>query len=271
MNESTDGLSPALEPDLENVAVEQIAVPIECDGENVRFHTVAEAGPESEPMDFMAKEDTAPDVLEELKITVDQLVAEMAKHHQRASHREVVIDNLHDELEALRTGDRRSTIRPLLVAVSRLRDDLLRQVGGLPEDFDVVRARRLLESYADTIEITLEDYGVETYRPEVGDEFDGRRHRVVSSVPTSDPLLVRHVAQVKSDGYLDAEASLSLTKAEVVVFVELAESAAPIAAVPDNVETPAGLLVSEPAEPGEKLSVANESPQTDVPDPVPNN
>lgn len=178
----------------------------------------------------------AGDPLVELHAAVLQLVAASEKHHQRAAHRESVIDNLHAELEKLRTGERRATVRPLLVAMARLRDDLVKQSSELPDDFDTTRAQNLLYSFADSIEITLEDFGVATYRPEPGDEFDPRRHKAVTSEPTSDGELVRTVAGVRKDGYQDIEAGVTLAQAEVTVYVQAPE---PLAAEASESASPA--------------------------------
>lgn len=174
--------------------------------------------PEAAPAPEAAIE-AAPSEWSQVHATLAHLVIESEKHHHRAAHRESVIDNLHAELEKLRTGERRGVVRPLLVTVARLRDDLVRQAAGLPEDFDAPRARRLLDSFADSIEITLEDYGVATFSPSVGDDFEARRHRAVASQPTSDPALQRTIAGVQKDGYHDLEAGVVLTQAEVTVFV----------------------------------------------------
>jgi molecular chaperone GrpE (heat shock protein) len=168
----------------------------------------------------------APNPLAELQAAVLRLVAESEKHNQRAAHRESVIDKLHAEVEKLRTGERRGTVRPLLVAVARLRDDLVKQGSGLPADFDAPRAKRLLHSFADSIEITLEDFGVATYTPKVGDDFDPRRHKAVASEPISDAQSVRTVAGVRKAGYEDIEAGVTLAQAEVTVYVDAPEQPA---------------------------------------------
>lgn len=161
----------------------------------------------------------AADPIAELTAAVTRLAAESGKQHARAAHREAVIDNLHAEVEKLRTGERRGTIRPLLVSVARIRDDLLRQASQLPADFDAARAAKLLQSFADSVEILLDDYGVSTYTPAVGDEFDARRHKAVSSTLTADAALVKTVASVQRDGYHDVEAGVPAKQAEVVVYV----------------------------------------------------
>jgi molecular chaperone GrpE len=177
------------------------------------------AGEPAEPTSERSSTVVASGVLSEIRATMARLVAESEKHHRRATHREAVIDNLHAELERLRSADRRGAVHPLLVALSRVRNDLLRQSAELPADFDATRARKLLRSFADSIEITLEDFGIAACAPRAGDEFDARRHRAVTAVPSADPALARRIATVMADGYQDVQAGAPLTQAQVAVYV----------------------------------------------------
>lgn len=179
------------------------------------------AGPPSTdpPAEPVSQQSSTVDPLVGVSATLVRLVAESEKHHQRAAHRESVIDILHVELEKLRTGERRGVVRPLLASLARLRDDMLKQATSLPEEFDAARAQKLLRSFADSIEITLEDFGVGIYTPELGGEYDPRCHKAVSSAPTADPALVRRIADVRKDGYQDTEIGAPLTQAEVIVYV----------------------------------------------------
>jgi len=149
-----------------------------------------------------------------------QLADDSKRYHLRASHREDVIDRMHAELEQLRRGERRSTLRPLLTEVCRLRDDLLRQAGQLPDDFDGLRASVLLRSYAESIEIALGDNGVIIYEPELNDGFEPRAQRAVGKIPSSDPALTGRIAGVRKSGYRDLETNLPIAPAEVVVYVQ---------------------------------------------------
>lgn len=245
-----DGLRPLEPATLENSAMDGLPSPL--------------AAPEPAAVDEVSDPDDsgpgqeipavpAADPVVELTVAVTQLVTESEKYHARASHRETIIDNLHAELERLRTGERRGTVRPLLVSVARIRDDLMRQATDLPSDFDTTRAQKLLQSFADSIEILLDDYGVSTCTPAVGDKFDARRHKAVSSMPTADAALARTIASVRRDGYQDIEAGVSLKQAEVVVFVE-----APVT-VP---EPPAGEPVPVPEPPG--AEAADHVPTTET-------
>jgi molecular chaperone GrpE len=149
---------------------------------------------------------------------VERLAAAAERYHARAEQREAVIDNLHAEVDRLRRGERRGLLRPVLVEVCRLRNDLLRQAEDLPADFDAERARLLLRSYADSMQLALEDNGVAAFAPEPGDRFEPRMHRRVGGEPTSDPGLAGSVARIRRDGYLDTDSGTPVAPAEVVLF-----------------------------------------------------
>jgi molecular chaperone GrpE len=155
--------------------------------------------------------------------TVERLAASAERYHARAEQREIVISHLHAEVDRLRHGERRSMLRPLLVEVCRLRNDLQRQADDLPGDFDAEQARLLLRSYADSIELALEDNGVAIFTPEKGDQFEPRLHRRVGGEPSTDPALVGRVAWVRRSGYLDTETSAPLAPAEVVLYVSASD------------------------------------------------
>ena len=164
-------------------------------------------------------------LLSEISSAVRQLTDSSERYHLRAEQREAVIDHQRDEVDRLRRGERRGLLRPLLAETCRLRNDLLRQAGELPADFDAERAALLLRSYAESVEIMLENGGVRTFAPGLGDLFDPRMHRRVGGQPPEDPALAGRIASIIRDGYLDVDANSPLAPAEVVVFGNPAASA----------------------------------------------
>ncbi len=158
------------------------------------------------------------ELLRELHLAVRELTGQAERYHARAEQREAVIDHLRSEVERLRRGERRGVLRPALVEVCRLRNDLLRQAGDLPDDFDAERARLLLRSYAESAELALEGSGVITYSPEAGDRFEPRMHRRVGGQHATDPAAEGRIAAVRRSGYLDVEGGTPIELAEVVVF-----------------------------------------------------
>jgi molecular chaperone GrpE len=169
----------------------------------------------------------AADTFTEILQALQELADSSRRYHVRAEHREGVIDHLHSEVDTLRRGERRGLLRPLLVEICRLRNDLLRQADDLPPDFDAERTRLLLRSYAESIELALEDNGVVTYSPEEGASFEPRMQRRVGGEPTSDPAATGRVARVRRHGYLDIEANTPIAPAEVVLFSAVSTDPAP--------------------------------------------
>ncbi len=157
-------------------------------------------------------------LLTEMAVTIRDIAAASDRYHARAEQREAVIDYLRTELDLLRRGERRGLLRPVLAELCRLRDDLLRQAATLPPGFSPDKAADLLRSYAETIELTLENNGVVSYAPDSGDPFNPRLHRRVTGEPTADPAQAGQVAAVKRDGYLDIEANSPIAPAEVSVY-----------------------------------------------------
>jgi molecular chaperone GrpE len=162
--------------------------------------------------------EAAAPALAELAADVSRLATAAEQYHERARQREGVIDYLRDEVDLLRRGERRSLLRPLLTALSRLHADLALQAQSLPPDFDAAKAGKLLESYAETVESVLADAGIITSVPEAGDPFDPRGHRKVGSEPTGDPARDGLVAAVRKAAYRDTESERLLAPAEVILY-----------------------------------------------------
>jgi molecular chaperone GrpE len=180
-----------------------------------------------EPPAPLAEPDTAgpaEPALAELSAAVRELAGSAERYHDRAAQREGVIDYLRTELETLRRGERRGMIRPLLTEMCRLRNDLLKQAATLPPDYDAKQAAELLASFAETVDLALENNGVVSYTAEPGEAFDPRRHRRLRGAETDDPAQAGRIAQVLRDGYLDSEANSPVVPAEVTVFMAVKES-----------------------------------------------
>jgi molecular chaperone GrpE len=209
---TTEDAEPSVYPPGTAIAVESLA---SADLGEPEIAEVPEPGAPS-PADSPAGQPAA--LLAEISGTIRELADSTERYHSRAEQRESVIDHLHAEVDRLRRGERRGLLRPLLVEICRLRNDLLRQADELPDDFDAERARLLLCSYAESVELALESSGVISFAPASGDPFDPRMHRRVAGATTSDPALVGRVAEVRRGGYLDVDAASPIAPAEVVLF-----------------------------------------------------
>ncbi|GFJ86569.1 hypothetical protein Prum_002110 [Phytohabitans rumicis] len=155
--------------------------------------------------------------LDALTGSVEDMRRDMAASRDRAAAQERVIERLHEENERLRSGERMLLLRPVLTDLLRLRNDLLRQAGTLPEEMSIAQTAELLESFAYSVEMALSRCGVEVVRPEVGTAFDPAGQRATRVVAAPSPQLDGTVAGVLGDGYLDTVTNRALAAATVLV------------------------------------------------------
>ncbi|MGH3784481.1 MAG: nucleotide exchange factor GrpE [Pseudonocardiaceae bacterium] len=171
------------------------------------------------------QDDLGPDVMEHpepdpvaaLAGSVGELAEQVRAHHSRAQARERVIDQLHAEVERLRAGEQGLVLRPIVIDLQRLRADLQHQASTLSPQIDQKQASALLESFALSVELTLERCGSLPIRPSVGVQFSAREHRAVKLVAASSPDEDGTVALVVADGYLDTSTDRVTAPARVHV------------------------------------------------------
>jgi len=168
-----------------------------------------------------APDESAPDEvgarLAELTAALVAVQRELRSADERAASRERIIDRLHEDNQKLRTGERRLVLMPVLTDLQRLRNDLLRQAATMPAEMTGERMAQLLDSYAHSVELTLERGGVTPIRPEPGEPFDAKRHRPSDVVEAPEPAADGRVAAVLADGYEETSSGRVLTPATVRV------------------------------------------------------
>ncbi|SDC89388.1 nucleotide exchange factor GrpE [Actinokineospora iranica] len=202
-----DGSIDVAPPD---AAAEKVSAPDSTTGDSA--NSQAEDKPDNSASEQAA--DKADDKADDLAAAL----AEAARaYHLRAEARERVIDNLHAEVERLRVGERNLLLRPVIVDLQKLRDDLARQAAGLPEQVTRAQMADLLDSFALSVEQALERCGTVPVRPEVGDSFSARAHRAVKVVAAASAEEDGTVAAVVADGYLDTRTDRVTTPARVHV------------------------------------------------------
>lgn len=182
-------------------------------------------GPDPAPAD-LAGPDPAPaepagpdgQAWRDLVAAVSGLTDSMAAAGERAAARERVVERLFAENDRLRAGERLTVLRPVVVDLQRIRNDLLRQAATLPAEMSTGQVADLLRSFAFDAEQTLERCGVQIIRPDVGAAFDSSRHRAAAAVAAPGAELDATVAEVLADGYLDVVADRAISTAVVRVY-----------------------------------------------------
>ncbi|HEX2315295.1 MAG TPA: nucleotide exchange factor GrpE [Thermomonospora sp.] len=151
-----------------------------------------------------------------LAAEVARLAAAVERGHERAAHRESVIDRLHEDVQALRRGELQAMFDPVRAVLFRLHDltgrEARRWAADPPEP---AHAAALLAAVTDEIAEALARTGVERFTVAPGDPFDPARHRPVATETVEDPALDGVVVGVCSDGF--ARADRVVRKADVRV------------------------------------------------------
>lgn len=130
------------------------------------------------------------------------------------------IKRLNTELAKHQPDARWNTARPFV-------EQMIRHLDGIQRFVQTYEGRRdttakefveALEWLHEDIELSLEEHGVTSYRPEAGkDPFDGRRHSVVGDpVPTTDPSLSRVIERCVRPGF--ERASKVVARAAVRIY-----------------------------------------------------
>lgn len=193
---------------------------------------------------------------ETLELAVRSMREELEANRSRAQAREGVISSLNEQVQQLRSGDRASVVRPLVVDLGHLRNTILSQVDEAGLDISAIS----LAGYADEIESILERQGILPSHPAPGDPVQIGEHKVVGLEPTGTFDADETVARVHGDGYYDTVDDKMVMPAEIVSYRYDPDLAAPIMADP---ALPDSLLVdfgSAPDSASEKSASTNSSP-----------
>ncbi|MFB4314458.1 nucleotide exchange factor GrpE [Actinomadura sp. 21ATH] len=157
-----------------------------------------DAGPDAGPA-------TGPDAeaLDEIAQALAALTKRLEREHERAAHRESVIDRLHEENQTLRRGELQSAFEPVRAALYRLHDMARREAErwASPEPPAPEHAAALLGAVADEVADALARTGVERFTVAPGEPYDSTRHRPVAVEPVGDPEAAGTVVSVRTHGF----------------------------------------------------------------------
>ncbi|MEV4894480.1 nucleotide exchange factor GrpE [Nonomuraea sp. NPDC055795] len=123
------------------------------------------------------------------------------------SGRERVIETMSAELEKHRAGFQQALLRPVLLDLVSLHDDLTQAVEAQSVDDGTPDTTGGLAYVRDTVEQILARNDVHRFAVE-GDSVDRTRQKVVSTVATPDPALGRQVARRLRAGFTWSETVL---------------------------------------------------------------
>ncbi|GGK88448.1 hypothetical protein Sme01_01580 [Sphaerisporangium melleum] len=152
----------------------------------------------------------------ELTRRLTALTEAAGREHERAAHREQVIDRLHAENQQLRHGLLQEALTPVRAGLYRLHDTVAREAarwqgpGSPPPE----RAGPLLSAIADEVAEVLGRTGAERAGVKAGDAYDPALHRPADTRPV-EPGSDGTVVEVLSEAF--AMGDRVLRKASVIV------------------------------------------------------
>src|SRR5579863_8261949 len=138
--------------------------------------------------------------LGELADRLGRVEEHLAEFHRRAAHRELVIDQLHEENQLLRAGLSRAALDPVVTDLIRLHDQLSREARRLAA---AGQDANMTSSFADDVAQILERCGIDMFTADPGDAFDSSRHHPLSVVGIDDESRHNTVAEVIAAGFTD--------------------------------------------------------------------
>jgi molecular chaperone GrpE (heat shock protein) len=151
--------------------------------------------------------------LENLHSVLADLVKTAGREHDRATHRERVIDRLHEENQRLRHNELQAAFEPVRTSLYRLYDLVRRESER--DTADPAHIPKLLAAIADELAEIIARTGVERMPVGEGDPFDPARHRPAGTRDVDDAELDCTVVTVQRAGFVRGEKVVR--RAEVIV------------------------------------------------------
>jgi molecular chaperone GrpE (heat shock protein) len=152
--------------------------------------------------------------LEEIHAQLTRLTETARREHDRATHRERVIDRLHEDNERLRHGEVQAAFEPARTALYRLYD-LVRRESERDITGDAEHVPGLLAAIADELAEIIARTGVEPMAVDTGEPFDPARHRPAGTHDVEDAELDGTVVTVQRAGFVRGDKVVR--RAEVIV------------------------------------------------------
>lgn len=136
---------------------------------------------------------------------VDALQAIFEREIRAEATREKVVDRLHAELQEYKNDLFMKVMRPLILDLIQLHDDMGKRIETDPGS----TVAQELNLYRQGIEDALYRQGVEPFQADDG-PFDPRRQRAIRTEPTDNPDLSKHIANRIRPGFKSGDRIIRL-------------------------------------------------------------
>lgn len=167
------------------------------------------ATPAQEPVAEEACGDSAPmnaglaEQLAQLNLSLAQLDRKFDEKIKTSESQDIMAKTLYAEVQEYKKGMYSEILKPLLLELVQMRNNIIRQCRGIVEK-EGSNARvsvQMLLDYGEDIRDVLEAYDVDIFSSEPGSEFDPKRQKLLKKVPVTREMMNKKVAASLCDGY----------------------------------------------------------------------
>lgn len=166
---------------------------------------------------------TEEQVAEEGKSVVVQLKA-IDDRVSELVRKETVIQELHSELQKYKSGLKKDIIAPILKSIIRCYDRVTEYkrvaLSATDESAEAIlqQVGKEYDNLSLYISDMLYDYDIEVVDVSVGDSYEPKRHKAITTIETDDDSKHNTIAEVKKIGFEDVVLCRVLRHCEVVVY-----------------------------------------------------
>jgi molecular chaperone GrpE len=171
--------------------------------------------------------------LDSLSALIEDLQGEFERKIKYDESKERIIDRLHEQLQDYRADLHFKLIRPLVMGLIELHDDMHSLAAEGADGVDE-RQRKTMLSFAESIEELLSQNGVDAFALSAP-EFVPRRQRSIYTVPTEEPAQDKLVAEHVRKGFRYEERIL---RPEIVATYRLTKPSVRAESSSSNEEEP---------------------------------
>ncbi|MCL2572085.1 MAG: nucleotide exchange factor GrpE [Defluviitaleaceae bacterium] len=139
----------------------------------------------------------------------------------RTEYDEKVIDNMHTELQRLKTDLYSKLIRPIIMDLIQMRTSIIdiSEAYSKKDPEEQVIPLKMFKGFADEVLEILDRNGVEQYKAVLlEEEFIPLKHRIMDKIKTDDESLNKKIAISHSDGYIFSDKVISAEKVTVYTY-----------------------------------------------------
>mgnify|MGYP001083128620 CR=1 FL=1 len=151
---------------------------------------------------------------------LDRLDRKFDEKIRTSESQDIMAKTLYAEVQEYKKGMYSDILKPLLLELVQMRNNIIRQCRGImeKEGKDAMISVQKLLDYGEDIRDVLEAYDVEIFRAEPGSEFDPRNQKLLKKVPVNREVMNKKIAVSLCDGYKYRDRTIMKENVKVYVY-----------------------------------------------------